>query len=61
MAKFVLEERDAAAFGAFVRGLGDGPLLALHRFVMLNEYHFEEKYGRHVRALRSAVESRGLV
>lgn len=61
VAKFVLEQDDVGAFGAFVRGLGDGPLLALYRCVMLNEYHLEEKYERHVPALRSAVEARGLV
>lgn len=61
VAKFVLEEQDVEDFGAFVRGLQNGPLLALYRAVVFNDYHFERKYERRIRILRSAVEARGLV
>jgi hypothetical protein len=61
VAKFVLEEQDVAGFGAFVDGLGDGPLLALYESVVINDYHFEPKYERRIQMIRSAVEARGLV
>ncbi len=61
VAKFVLEEQDVEDFGAFVRGLQNGPLLALYRAVVCNDYHFERKYERRIRIMRSAVEARGLI
>ena len=61
VAKFVLEQRDVQDFGAFIRGLKNGLLLTLYRFVILNEYHLEPKYERHIRIIRSMVEARGMI
>ena len=61
VAKFVLEQRNIEDFGAFVRGLEDGLLLALYHSVNSNDYHFEQKYRRRIRIIRPAVEARRLV
>ena len=60
VAKFVLEQRNIEDFGAFVRGLEDGLLLALYHSVS-SDYHFEQKYRRRIRIIRPAVEARRLV
>lgn len=60
VSKFVLEQGGLEDFASFVDNLGDGLLLALYRFVTMNEYHLEYEYARRVRAVRSAVEARGL-
>jgi len=59
--KFVLEQRDVKDFGAFIRGLNNGLLLALYKSVVFNDYHFERKYKRRIQIIRSAVESRGII
>jgi hypothetical protein len=61
VAKFVLEQRNIEDFGAFLRGLEDGLLRALYHSVSSNDYHFEQKYRRRIRIIRSAVEARRLV
>jgi len=48
-------------FGAFIRGLNNGLLLALYKSVVFNDYHFERKYKRRIQIIRSAVESRGII
>jgi hypothetical protein len=59
--KFVLEQQDVKDFGAFIRGLNNGLLLALYKSVVFNDYHFERKYKRRIQIIRSAVESRGII
>lgn len=61
VAKFVLEEKDEAAFDAFISGLAGGHLEDLYRAAMLNEYHLEEKYTRKMGVLAAEMERRGLV
>lgn len=61
VAKFVLEERDEAAFDAFVLTLGDRHLEELYRSATLNEYHFEEKYRRKMGVLAAEMARRELV
>ena len=59
--KFVLEQGGIEDFGAFIRGLDNGLLLALYKYVVFNDYHFERKYKRRIQITRSAVESRGII
>jgi hypothetical protein len=59
--KFVLEQRAVKDFGVFIRGLNNGLLLALYKYVVFNDYHFERKYKRRIQIIRSAVESRRII
>ena len=42
-------------------GLNNGLLLALYKYVVFNDYHFERKYKRRIQIIRSAVESRRII
>ena len=59
--KFVLEQRAVKDFGVFICGLNNGLLLALYKYVVFNDYHFERKYKRRIQIIRSAVESRRII
>ena len=57
----MLEQRAVKDFGVFIRGLTYGLLLALYKYVVFNDYHFERKYKRRIQIIRSAVESRRII
>lgn len=61
VAKFVLEQPDVERFGAFIHSLRNDLLLALYKLVLLNEYHRECNYERHIQTIRSAIEARGII
>ena len=59
--KFVREQRDMKDFDAFIRGLDNSLLLALCKFVVSNDYHFDRQYKRRIQIIRSAIDSHGII